>query len=272
MIYYKFLEEAKEGIFAYNGKVGKLHGHTIENFFEAVPLVFVPSGQNKDTPPMPESGILDLPFKTCFFEMLDASHTSIRAPGGVVIRVEGIFINELSPTKYEVYVLFYGNKHYSIQLIDKDTDMVSPNEDLDPNDARSLYEHVLRMVHGLCLRFDEEEKGQSNPRKAFKAKIGGEKKKYRINKIVFVVPKKHRELVEAKYPRQVDWSHRFKVRGHWRSLLGRIGKDREGNPIKDWTWVRDYIKGPENAPLIKKTIVIRNKEEDNETGFPKNES
>lgn len=268
MIYYKFLEEAKEEIFAYNGDAKRLHPHTIESFFEAVPLVFAPSGVNQIVPPMPESGILDLPFKTCFFEMIEGSHTSVKAPGGVIIRIDGIFINEISPTIYEVYVFFFGNNHYSIQLIDKNTDMVSPKENLDPRDARSLYEHVLRMVHALCLRFDKEEKGQSNPRKAFKAKIGKEKKKYRINKIVFVAPKKHKEQIETKYPKQVDWSHRFKVRGHWRSLIGRIGKDREGNPIADWTWVKDYIKGPENAPLVKKIIVVRNENENKDVQVP----
>jgi hypothetical protein len=49
---------------------------------------------------------------------------------------------------------------------------------------------------------------------------------------------------------EVMWSHRWKVRGHQRTL--HRGTDRERT-----VWVREYVKGPESAPLIEKDTVFR---------------
>lgn len=56
--------------------------------------------------------------------------------------------------------------------------------------------------------------------------------------------------------RNIDWSHRWEVRGHWRKCA-TIGKDREGKyGVKGFTWVSSHERGPEDAPLIKKTRII----------------
>jgi len=55
---------------------------------------------------------------------------------------------------------------------------------------------------------------------------------------------------------EIDWSHRWEVRGHWRKCDG-IGKDREGKRcVNNFTWVKEHEKGPEDLPLIKKTRII----------------
>ncbi|MEU1984402.1 hypothetical protein [Nocardia sp. NPDC019395] len=47
-----------------------------------------------------------------------------------------------------------------------------------------------------------------------------------------------------------DWSHRWMVRGHWRHLKHARFK----NPRA--VWIPEYVKGPEDAPLVVKDKVI----------------
>lgn len=59
---------------------------------------------------------------------------------------------------------------------------------------------------------------------------------------------------------EIDYKHRFLVRGHWRKISG-IGKNREGSYCIDgYTWVINHVRGPEEMPLIKKNYVVHLKE------------
>jgi hypothetical protein len=49
----------------------------------------------------------------------------------------------------------------------------------------------------------------------------------------------------------VDYSHRWVVRGHWRHY-----RDDNGNVTKR-TWIRPHVKGPEDKPLVVKQRVFR---------------
>jgi hypothetical protein len=54
----------------------------------------------------------------------------------------------------------------------------------------------------------------------------------------------------------IEWSHRWSVRGHWRTVPG-LGKNREGQySVTGHTWVSEHEKGPEDAPLITKTRLV----------------
>lgn len=49
---------------------------------------------------------------------------------------------------------------------------------------------------------------------------------------------------------QVEWSHRWMVRGHWRNHWHpRLGLHR---PM----WINDHIKGPDDKPLVLKEKII----------------
>lgn len=51
----------------------------------------------------------------------------------------------------------------------------------------------------------------------------------------------------------------FPVMGHWRRLSSqeRIGKDKQDNyTIQGYTWVKDFIKGNKDMPLIKKEKIV----------------
>lgn len=57
---------------------------------------------------------------------------------------------------------------------------------------------------------------------------------------------------------EIAWQHRWKVRGHWRRVVG-MGKDPEGQSIKGYTWVRECVKGPEGKPLLDRPTIALNR-------------
>lgn len=83
------------------------------------------------------------------------------------------------------------------------------------------------------------------------------------NKLVFsdvIYYKPPREVQIKNYQEltgnHIDFSHRFEVMGHWRRC-NRIGLDQYGNRTEiGRTWVNQFVKGPEDKPLIKKTRAI----------------
>lgn len=77
------------------------------------------------------------------------------------------------------------------------------------------------------------------------------------NTFVAIRPKRIAPLKSLNLSHDVDWKHRWTVRGHWRNIRG-VGKDQEGTPVIGKTWVKDCIKGPEDKPLVNKTRVVVN--------------
>lgn len=242
MIYTKFFEEATrhQTVHKQDGKLAKLSEASLHKLVETVPFVFTPTDiteklEDSETPEPP-----DLPFKTCFFEILDASIGQINENGNL-INIDGIWIHEVAPLHYEMLLFLREprKQFYSIFFAEKGI----------------AQDYCLKVVNALLGRMVREEVGFQNPRTALKLKIGGKKEHFRISKVVYVSPKKSVSTVESSTSRQIDWSHRWTVRGHWRKVAA-IGKDREGLPISGHTWVRPHEKGPENAPLVPKVRVV----------------
>jgi len=90
-----------------------------------------------------------------------------------------------------------------------------------------------------------------------KVKANGKKEFITVRKMVYIGGRKQ-DVYTTPSGKQIEYSHRFEIRGHWRTLTyGKVGKDRNGNYcVKEKTWVRPYEKGEKDAPLIKKTRVI----------------
>jgi hypothetical protein len=62
------------------------------------------------------------------------------------------------------------------------------------------------------------------------------------------------EKVNKKLQRDVDWSHQWEIRGHWR-VCETIGKDRDGiYQVEGYTWVKNHIKG--KGILVKKARIF----------------
>lgn len=86
----------------------------------------------------------------------------------------------------------------------------------------------------------------------------GESKSTSISNVVRIRTKHQRK--DEYGERNVNWSHRFNRRGHWRRLKeGAIGKNRQGVYCEQGrTWVNDSTVGPENKPLVKKLRLVGN--------------
>jgi hypothetical protein len=90
-----------------------------------------------------------------------------------------------------------------------------------------------------------------------KTKVVDGKLKSVINKIIYIVPKKDRQIFKGPNNQAIDWSHQWEVRGHWRKC-STIGKDRDGKYlVSGFTWVKDHVKGPEQKDLVIKTRVFK---------------
>jgi len=65
-------------------------------------------------------------------------------------------------------------------------------------------------------------------------------------------------IQEGNAQRNVEWSHAWKVRGHWRyySKKDTIGKDRLGAILYGRTWVKPYTKQSQ-LELVDKTRVLK---------------
>lgn len=240
MNFYKFLDDAKDGRFHKNGEVMYFTPEVRENFLKTVPFVFLPNDGTAIVSHIDTNHPLDLPFKTCFFEMLERAITVVEE-GDHTIKVIGLWINELKPMHYEILALLEAEGHTSIVFTGDD----------------KLNEHFLKIIKTLLDRLSKDEVGYNNPRKSIKMKINGEKIHHRVDKVVYVSPKRNISAIQGFATKLIDWSHQWSVRGHWREIPGRIGRDREGNPISGNTWVKDHTKGPEDAPLINKTRLVK---------------
>lgn len=79
---------------------------------------------------------------------------------------------------------------------------------------------------------------------------------HKIKKIVYIRDSRQKD-VQPILGRTIDWTHRWMVRGHWRTNQGKVGKDRGGNYcVPNFTWVSEHERGPEDAPLVSKTRVV----------------
>ena len=76
-----------------------------------------------------------------------------------------------------------------------------------------------------------------------------------IRNIVVIGKKREYDYSGAHNP-DFEYSHRFRVRGHWRNCKG-IGKDENDNYcVIGKTWVKDGIKGPDDKQLVEKIRVV----------------
>jgi hypothetical protein len=79
-----------------------------------------------------------------------------------------------------------------------------------------------------------------------------------ISRIVRCYPKKQSAIKPITSNGEIDYSHRWSVRGHWRHIPGKRGKDRNGDYcIKNFTWIKPHEKGPDDKPLIHKTRIFQ---------------
>jgi hypothetical protein len=115
-----------------------------------------------------------------------------------------------------------------------------------------------QLVQQFIDRISNEVEGSEPVGKKMKIGSGKNKRFIKIRRLIHIQPKRPRNKLEIIGTRKIDWSHRWLVRGHWRTLgPGKVGKDRNGvYCIPGKTWVTDGVKGPDNKPIVHKTRFV----------------
>lgn len=223
------------------------------------PFVFLP--ENADAPKELQvensEEPLDLPYGCIHIEVLENYITVPNAKDYAIDDMDeftpsylGSFIvRETGPKEYFFLLNMYSKSGQPILI------------EVGKDEKRSKMTYLWMFANSLLKvyldRLNKEKVGVEMLSGVRKLGEGKNKKFYRLRPITYVSPKKRiSEMKPLGGTKEVDWSHRWEVRGHWREVKG-IGKDREGNyTIVGSTWVVNHVRGPEEKPIIKKTYIV----------------
>lgn len=237
MQYYDFLKELPNNYIVQNGKLVSfvLNSETaLDMFNNTKPFVF----KDLDTSMTPVFGFttFNLPFKHCWFESIGKPLLMAEIRKNQKVELNGIYVGE-----DEHIIIYTMGKLLSVHNF--------------PDDQILL---VKAIVSTIADKINTQFKGSYNPRQFVKSKIGGVKHSRRINEVIYISPTKNikSDCIDS---RDIDWSYRFDVRGHWAHYNNKntIGHDQNGNIIYGKTWRKSYVKGAESLPYIKKVRVLK---------------
>jgi len=205
---------------------------------------------------------IDTPFEETFIEMRDLNGRVIpiftffmNKYNNDPAYVMGIGIKETNVKKYNIWF-------YALQFI-KENNVAGchPMYTVIPYfESEYSYNFICNKIGQLLKLLSLCDVGCDKPGLRVKIKNDdGSKKIRKITNVTNVIPTKLNTTISdsRKY---IDWSHRWEVRGHWRRLPDptKMGNNRHGERIvQGHTWISNYVKGPEIAPLVKKTRVLK---------------
>jgi len=233
-------------------------GHITNYFTECHPFVFsVPDIKPMDILDLePSEEVVDLPFPVISIEVLNGFLTVPEPTDEVRIFITLIIAREVAPREYNFLVFAdLVNDEKTEKKIYEASRTTKGSQDHLGGDTFKYINALL--VHNL-KKLSRERVGLEARNKSIKIGTGKNKTFFRPKNITYVSPKKYIGNFDVlPNNRNITWSHRWPSRGHWRNING-IGKDRSGDYcVTGHTWVMESIKGPENAPLIKKTYLVK---------------
>jgi hypothetical protein len=221
------------------------------------PFVFLP--ERRDDGPIElemdsTDEIMDLPYPCVHIEVKDSFISVPKAERWAIdgmseftpSYVGSFIVRETGPREYRFLMNMFSKSGQPI--------MIEATSDSGMNDLWKFANSLLKVY---LERINKEKIGIEKQNGIRKLGQGNLKRFYKLRPITYVSPKKYQSEMKASEPgKTIDWSHRWEVRGHWRIVKG-IGKDRDGNyTVMGFTWVNNFVKGPEKAPLIKKTYIV----------------
>lgn len=218
-----------------------------DHFFSLIedcqPFVFTPNSdmteeEKREIYNRMDDKVYSAPFRVFSMEML-GDYISNSLPEEVhQIRIKCLLVFEFEPDDFYTYV--YGDRFDNGRW----------------ESALVLTSGFTSIINELLKRVNKGQVGTERTRERVKIGTGKTKRTITISNVIHISPKRLRLASNPESGKMIEWTHRFWVRGHWRKIPGRIGKDRQGNPQKDFTWVTEHTKGPEDAPLVDKTRVV----------------
>lgn len=227
----------------YDFKQNKMRDYLLNN--KPDPNVILISGMdenegNGNFEPSEAPHLLDLPFSTCVVEATDRTLFNIDSrdiPGGTT-DMQAMFIVEMDDQYGFVGISIAGDYTWA----------VDPNQD--------QYKLMMTVSQRMCGFINSKKTvvGQTKTNFRLKHKKTGI---YKLKKLIHISDKVSGIPVEKRFF-NVDWSHKWEVRGHRRSIgLGKVGKNRNGDYVwKDYTWVKSHVKGPDDKGLVKKVRMV----------------
>jgi hypothetical protein len=197
------------------------------------------------------AGPIDAPFKVFSIEVMgEHTHIAVPRPSDTSKTwMDCIVVIEVEPKKYVALAMIrHGSPSNAGRVA-----LVHPGTNM--GGAESIYQIIKLYIDRLAV---EKTGVEENPL-PHAIKIGHKKTQryHRIKRLIHVMPKKAVATYAPGHGRQVEWTHRWAVRGHWRKVT-TLGKDREGNYcVEGWTWISEHVRGPETAPLVQKVRLVK---------------
>ncbi len=201
--------------------------------------------------------VLDLPFKTCWFENRTCWDLKPSDCDDGVMYHAATLIHEESVGKYRAFNLYYEDPKHSSTIFNECGQIAEgPQWYLTEIGCTSTIDGPFISASQYIDQMKKYKLGSEKINKTLKLGTKSSRASVQIRDIVYVSPKKYIEKITSSTGKKIDWSHRFEVRGHWRKIKS-IGKDREGHyKINGFTWVKDCVKGPTGKPLVKKSRLV----------------
>lgn len=207
---------------------------------------------------------IDAPFNVFSIELsentpITSSEGSHMVETGYNILIWCILVVEVQPKEYILFELIemkelFGVGKSSFHVFQQ---YLNANEGWEKyNEQETVKDNLLPLIKVYLDRIATEKSGLQSVREKFKVGIGKHKSYHTVKKVIHITPEKYITAYTESIKKEINWSHRWSVRGHWRTCKG-IGKDREGNYcVENFTWVKSHTKGPEDLPVIKKQRVV----------------
>lgn len=250
----KALEEAQPYIFHtdyWNAAIERLESELTEPLLSENQLLLPQEDQkriayNKTISiPSVQRGLESLPFSSVSVELehqmsdfdLFVEDVNEYRKDKLSCSLKNILLYETSPFSYRVYanLLLRGDKGNHSLVIE----LTSPYK------FSKLYLASVLLVGLLFCPDKHKTVGVEKVREKIKIGKGFEKRFVHIEKVLHISPYNKQTDGYHSNIKQIEWSNRWLVSGHWRRLYPeQIGKDRHDNyVVPGYTWVHPFEKG-----------------------------
>jgi hypothetical protein len=194
---------------------------------------------------------IDIPFQTFSLEPADDWHSlyTVRDNNSME-NMQMIVVHEESPTRLITFASYnkLRNDGSFEEYVKKS--ILTFTDDDKPSNVDSVYAPIsiyLAKLNNRTANFKFTART--------KCRFNGKKETIKIKaNAIYIDPSKRCSDTQF-FNQNIEWSHSWEVRGHWRSFKG-TGKNRQGEKNVDgWTWVKPHKKG--DGELLQKNRVVK---------------